>query len=183
VIKTCGGVALVDMDSTVIEKLKARYPDYTTVEVPDGLYLGERRIKLVPGGGKRFWHVEVDVPPGCYVVWTRVCHCRNEETNKVMVIVRCGEEACVNLLLNTVERCSEEVLHPLLRRGVEMGLPRGDLKMAAGVIMAVAGKPRKELLVELDQRLREAEERKDPGLQKVIGKIKEIVKDVPGKRD
>lgn len=183
VIKSCGGVPLVDMDPTVIEKLKARYPDYATVEVPDGLYHNERRIRLKPGGGKHFNHIEVDVPPGCYVIWTRVCHGGNDETNKVMVNIRCGEDVCVNLLLNMVETCSREVLHPLLIRGIELGLAKKDLKLAAGAIMAVAEKSKKEFLMELDQKIKEAEERKDRRLQKTVITIKEMVKDLPYRRD
>ncbi|MFZ2071258.1 MAG: hypothetical protein WAV32_06655, partial [Halobacteriota archaeon] len=104
VIKTCNDDYLVDMDPTVIEKLRQRYPDYKDVKVQD--YKGHRRIMLQPGGGEKFNHIEVDVPPGCYVVWTRVCYGKNEETNKVMVIVDCGEEVCVNLLLDDVETCA-----------------------------------------------------------------------------
>lgn len=180
VIKTCGGEPLVDMDPTVIEKLRAKYTDYQEVSVHD--YKTERRVKLYPGGGGRVYHIEVDVPPGCYVVWTRICHRGNEETNKVMVIVGCGGEACVNLLLNAIETCSDELLHPLLARGVEMGLPRGDLQVAAGVLMAVAEKPKRQVLAELGQRLEEAKEAEDPGLQKAIGKIRGIVKAIPDRK-
>ena len=176
VIKTCCGEPLVDMDSTVIEKLKARYPDYETVDVPEGLYRSERRIRLKPGGGKYFWHIEVDVPPGCYVVWTRVCHWGNEETNKVMVIVGCGGEACVNLLLDAVETCSNQLLHPFLARAVELGLPRQEVGIAAKVLLAVADKPKKEFVAELGQRLEEVAEMKDPGLQRALSKIMGIVK-------
>lgn len=184
VIKTCGGEPLVDMDPTVIKKLEAKYADYKWVVVHD--YAGERRIGLSPDGegGHRpadpwrpIYHIEVDVPPGCYVVWTRVCYGKNEETNKVMVIVDCGGEVCVNLLLDAVETCSKEVFHPLLVAGVKMGLPRGDLQVAAGVLMAVAGKPKGQVLAELGQRIEEVGE--DPGLRKAIEEIREIVEAMP----
>jgi hypothetical protein len=181
VIKTCGGEYLVDMDPTVIQKVKAKYEDYQEVQAHD--YAGERRIKLWPGGGGRVYHVEVDVPPGCYVVWTRVCYRKNEETNKVMAIVGCGGEACVNLLLDSVETCSNELLHPLLERALELRLPKGDLQIAGAVLMAVAEKPRKEVLAELGQRLDEVEGKRDPALQKAISTIMEIVKGMPEKQN
>ncbi|QTA84246.1 hypothetical protein [Desulfonema magnum] len=182
VIKTCGGDYLVDMDTTVIEKLRAKYADHEKVEVLPN-YQGETRIRIKPPRGEHINHIEVEVPPGCYVVWTRVCHGRNEETNKVMVIVGCGDHACVNLLLNSVETCTNEVLHPLLVRAVEMRLPKQELGLVAEVMMKVAEKPKKELIVELGQRLEEVRDRKDTELQKAIGTIMEIVKAMPGKQD
>lgn len=184
VIKTCGGEPLVDMDPTIIEKLRVRYEDYKDVQVQD--YKKERRIWLSPEGhrgGKPIYHIEVDVPPGCYVVWTRVCYKGNEETNKVMVIVGCGEEACVNLLLDAVETCTDELFHPLLERAVDMRIPKRDLQMVAKVLMAVAEKPKKEVAAELGQRAEEVKDMKDPGLQKAIGTIMEMVKAMPAERD
>lgn len=182
VIKTSGGDYLVDMDPTVIQKLRKEYEDYEKVEVKPN-YHGETRIRLKPPTGEHINHIEVEVPPGCYVVWTRVCHGRNEETNKVMVIVGCGGDACVNLLLNAVETCSRELLHPFLVRAVEMRLPRQELELAAKALLAVAKKSKKELVVELGQRLEEVEDRKDPGLQKAIDQVMKIVKAMPGKQD
>jgi hypothetical protein len=180
VIKTCCGDYLVDMDSTVIEKLRNKYEDYEKVEVLPN-YQGETRIRIKPPRGEHINHIEVDVPPGCYVVWTRVCHGRNEETNKVMVIVSCGGEACVNLLLNTVETCSRELIHPLLVRAVEMNLPKQELEMAAKVLMGVAQKPKKELVADINQRLEEIKDRRDPGLKKALDTIMEVVKAMPVK--
>jgi hypothetical protein len=182
VIKTCCGDYLVDMDPTVVDRLKKQYEDFEKVEVKPN-YHEETRIRLKPPRGEHINHIEVDVPPGCYVVWTRVCHGRNEETNKVMVIVGCGDDACVNLLLNDVETCSKELLHPFLVRAVEMRLSKQELKVAAKMLMGVAEKPKKELVVELGQRLEEIEGRKDPGLRKTIGQILEIIKAMPAKQD
>jgi hypothetical protein len=182
VIKTCGsdGTPLVDMDPTVIEKLQARYPDYQTVAVRD--YEHERRIQIYPGGRPRrlFSHVEVDVPPGCYVVWTRVCYGHNEETNKVMVTVRCGEEACLNLLLDAVETCGRNFVHPGLARGVDMDLPEAVLQHGAQFLMAVAGKEKGQVLEELGQRLEEARMAEDKDLEKRIHRVREIVEGVAG---
>jgi hypothetical protein len=182
VIKSCGGDYVVDMDPTIIEKLKERYSDFQDVGVYEN-YQGETRIRLVPPKGEHVNHIEVDVPPGCYVIWTRVCHGGNEETNKVMVIVSCGDEGCVNLLLNTVETCSKELFHPLLVRAVDLRIPNQDLQVLAQVIMKVAEKPKKEVVVELGQRLEEIADRKDSGLEKAIRTIMEVVKPISAKRE
>jgi hypothetical protein len=179
VIKTCGGEPLVDMDPTVFERIKAKYADYKFVVVHD--YQKEKRIGLSPDnvrGGRPVYHIEVDVPPGCYVVWTRVCYSGNEETNKVMVIVDCGGEVCVNLLLDAVETCSKEVFHPLLERAVEKDLPEVALEGAARVLMEVAGRPKNEVLAELGVRLKEVEDMA-PRLREAVNKIKEIVQAIP----
>ena len=176
VIKTCGGDYLTDMDTTVIEKLRAQYENFEKVEVLSN-YHGETRIRLKPPSGEYINHIEVDVPPGCYVVWTRVCHGGNEETNKIMVMVGCGEDVCVNLLLNSVETCTNDVIHPLLVRGVELRLPRQELGIAANVLLAVAEKPKRELVAELNQRLEEVEAKDEPVLLKTINTILRIIKD------
>ena len=181
VIKTCSGEPLVEMDPTIIEKLKEKYEGYQEISVHD--YAGEKRIKLYPGGEGRVYHVEVYVPPGCYIIWTRVCYNRNEETNKVMVIADCDDEACVNLLLDSVETCSNELLHPLLERAVEMGIPKLDQKVVAKVLMKVAEKSKREVVAEIGRRLEEVAERKDPRLQKTIGAIRDIVKAIPDKKE
>ena len=160
VIKMCGnGEYLVDMDPTVIEMLKKKYSDYERVQVRD--YEEYKRINLKPGNNEKFNHIEVDVPPGCYVVWTRVCYGKNEETNKVMVIVDCGEEVCVNLLLNDVETCANEVLYPYAVRALDMRLPEKEVGIAIKSLMKVGEIPKKGFIRELEQRLEELEEAKE----------------------
>ncbi len=183
VINSCCGESVIDQDPTIIDQLKGRYQDYKYVQIHD--YKQERRIMLSPEGygGKPIYHIEVDVPPGCYVVWTRVCYTDNEETNKVMVIVGCGDEACVNLLLDAVETCTNNAIHPILGRLVEIGIPKRDMQVVAKGLMAVAEKSKREMVADLDQRLAEVRDMKDPGLQKAIGVIKDIVKAIPAKDD
>jgi hypothetical protein len=176
-IKTCGGDFVADMDPTVMEKLKAKYEDYESVRVIN--YHGETRIELIPPDFSSINHVEVDVPPGCYVVWTTVCHAMNEQTNKVMSIVSCGDEACVNLLLDSVETRSKDLFHPLLECAVDKRLPKRDLQAAAKVLMDVANMPKTEVIGELNQRLEEVREMKDVHLEKAIGTLMKVVKGIP----
>jgi len=176
VINACGGKSLFDMDPTIVEQLKQRYPDYAEVLVHDYQY--ERRIMLYPGNGRHFNHIEVDVPPGCYAVWTRICYGHNEETNKVMVVVGCGDEACVNLILNALTTCTRQVFHPLLEQAAIAGLAKADLQAAARVLMAVGKMPKKDVQAELRQRLGHVELRKTPRLREVGENLLEIVKGV-----
>jgi hypothetical protein len=164
---------LVDMDPTIVDQLKGRYPDYAVILVHDYEY--ERRIQLEPGGGRHLFQIEVDVPPGCYVVWARACYGGNEETNKVMVLVRCGDEACVNLLLNDVKTCAREIMYPLLEHGALIGMEKPDLEAVARVLMKVGEMPQKQVLAELDERLAHAVHR-DPRLRKVTGSVIAMLK-------
>lgn len=176
VINTCAGAPLVDMDPTLIDQLKERYPDYADIRAHD--YVGEKRIMLYPGNGRHLYHVELDVPPGCYVVWTRVCYGGNEETNKVMVLVRCGDDACVNLILNAVQTCVRQVVNPLLERGVLADVPLHDLEVAARVLMRVGDIPKEQLVAEHGERL-ELVRMREPRMQKVTARILDMIKGLP----
>jgi len=185
VIKTCNGDYLVDMDPSVIEELRKRYSDYDSVKVR--YYKKHKRINLRPGGGEKFNHIEVDVPPGCYVVWTRVCYGHNEETNKVMAIVDCGEEVCVNLLLNRVETCANEVLYPYALRAMDKRLPEKEVATAIKSLMEVGEIPKDEFVRELEERLEELQEAKEEReAQRYLeptAKILEIVKSLRVKEE
>jgi hypothetical protein len=185
VVKTCGGDYLVDMDSTIMEKLRMRYADYEKVEINPN-YWGEKRIRLKPGSGDYLNHIEVDVPPGCYVVWTRVCYCGNEETNKVMVIVDCGGEACVNLLLDRAETCIKEALYPAAVLAIGMRLPENEVGIAVKALMQVAEIPKEVFVAELEQKFGELQETKGREAQeylKATDKLLEIVKSLRTKEE
>ncbi len=179
VVKSCCGEYLVDMDKTIIDQLRKRYPDFAIVDVLPN-YHGETRIRLRPPHGQYINHIELDVPPGCYVVWTRVCHGHNEETNKFLAIADCGDHVCVNLLLNSVETCGNHFIHPFLVQAVQLNLQREQLIFAADAVMRVAKKPKKELHAELNARLEEIADRQDPVLERAIGIALEVIRDVPG---
>lgn len=156
VIKQCGnGEPLVEMDPTIIEQLKQRYSNYDHVEVHN--YQGETRIKLQPDDTmqEKFNHIEVDVPPGCYIIWTRVCYGNNEETNKVMVIVDCGKEVCVNLLLDTVDTCGRGFVYPFGVRAVQMEIPLVEVGIAVKAVLRVANVDNEAFVKDLEIKVRE----------------------------
>jgi hypothetical protein len=67
-------------------------------------------------------HGEVKLPPGCYIVQAGVYipdH-TNIWTDRTMIIVRCGDEACVNLILRpagSLEQPTDEARRPTLMWG------------------------------------------------------------------
>ncbi len=159
VIKTCSGKYLVDMFPSIITDLQKKYPDLDISENKN--YYGSNRIKIQPKrGGLLKPHLELDVPPGCYVVWTRICYTGNEETNKVIVAVSCGHEACVNLLLNSTETCARELLHPAIALAKELDLPEKEIKIAADLLTRLAKIEPEHLKKDIKNRIAELSEHK-----------------------
>lgn len=174
VIKTCGGKYFVDMDPDVLDQLRTRYPELRFAVQPD--YLGEKRINIRPEEvGKHINHIEVDVPPGCYVVWTRVCYGDNEETNKIMAIVDCGKEVCVNLLLDEVKRCVNDVWYPFGIAAIALEVPDHDIRIAVMAEAKVAGIPDAEVIRELDRRYKELEAAKEPEAREYLEPTKHLM--------
>jgi hypothetical protein len=128
------------------------------IDIPSGYYMGARRIRIIPPIGEHLNHIEVDIPPGCYVVWTRCCFGQNEETNKAMQIVRCGDHLCLNLLLPTVETCSAAVLHPMIDKIVYNNKLDNDANRVIGLraLMAGADLHKADVLAQLAVRYNEA---------------------------
>jgi hypothetical protein len=148
-IKTCGGENLVDMLPTPEnEKIVAHIKDmYPNSSVSYGLsYLGVKTYHIYQGK-PIINHFEVDVPPGCYVVRVHVCGGGNEWSDRTMVIARCGEEACVNVVIKEAETCIKEVMIPLLRLAEEIHLPR-DLVQVAVDVLGKAGSVPIEMIAE-----------------------------------
>lgn len=79
-------------------------------------------------------HLDINLPPGCYKINARVCHMNNEETNQAMVIVRCDDHICLNLLLPEVMNCGKGYLVPGLVRAMainaagQQNIPRHVVK-------------------------------------------------------
>jgi hypothetical protein len=122
-------------------------------------YHGAYRINIRPPTGVYINHVEMDVPVGCYKIFGRVCHGRNEDTSKVMqVIGDCGECYTVNLLLPEVMHCSRDVVYPLMHKLLDyQGLP--DIADRAKVLQGVAyvaNLSREQILIELAERKQDA---------------------------
>lgn len=82
-------------------------------------YMDAYRINITPSAGEYINHIEMDIPNGCYKIWSRCCFGDNEETSVVMLPIEdCGGCRTVNLLLPQITTCSKYVLHPMIDRVV-----------------------------------------------------------------
>jgi hypothetical protein len=122
------------------------------------------------GGGRisRTWvakpnegHAELEVPPGCYLVTAGLYPglavdglWGNFYTDWAMVIVRCGDDACVNLILNNFKRtakdiettkpkvpvaliqegCAGRIIIPLVVNAVKAGVRKEDIQKTIAVL-------------------------------------------------
>jgi hypothetical protein len=170
----------MERGNSVIDKIKTQFPaTYSVTALPSGT---PDRIRIEKPGGRpatqadHINHVEVDVPPGCYIVWAHICWLHNEDMHRVMVIVRCGDEACVNLLLPTRQQCGHGFIFPFLLQAVELNLPKANVVAAAKAIMDVAEIKPKEFNEELAQRVKEVRGMKDEKLAANVMKIQEMLK-------
>jgi hypothetical protein len=144
-------------------------------------YQGAWRIMLYPGGSKTLNHIEMDVPPGCYRLWTRVCHGNNEETSVVMVNARCAEHHCVNLLLPTVKTCAAHLIHPLMDRVVfeQFLVDDAERVLPFRALMWGAGLGKAEVQAQLAYRYQEAVEKGDAALQDRIAAVQALAQLLP----
>jgi len=158
--------------------------------------------KQVFSGVFKDGHAEFRMPPGCYIVRAGVYfpHQSNIYTDRAMVIVRCGEEACVNLILpkyvepkpvptevttaNLIANvgCAPAVI---LALGVEALQKNIDPEEAFDVIMKTAEIDKKQMIAAIENDIQEIsenideiskEERKDVEEYKMhLGKIKKMI--------
>jgi len=157
VVKTCGGEYLVDFNPDVINKLREAYPDY---KIERGNRNGETTIHItqsnfIPG----IKHIELDIPPGCYIVRAWVCW-GNLWTDRAMVIVGCGGEACVNLIVPQRQNCIRDVLIPVAFAAHDIKLAPDRVRAATEVLMATGEIQRDALRKELTDLTKELKESK-----------------------
>lgn len=106
-------------------------------------------------------HAEVNVPPGCYIIYAGVKTPgkSNIYTDKTMVIVKCGKESCVNLVLPEFlppiaevqaikQTCPGRILPAFMLNAVRAGVKPGELDTAIDV-MARAARVDKEKLLDV----------------------------------
>jgi hypothetical protein len=130
-------------------------------EISTRYYHGAYRIKIYPPAGQYINHVELDVPPGCYRIWARCCHGKNEETSTVMLPVEsCGTCYSVNLILPEVMNCSQNVIYPLmdkLANDYVQAIPEmNDQALVFRGVALIAGLGREQILNELEERKQDA---------------------------
>jgi hypothetical protein len=112
----------------------------------DDLFIGFES-KPVPVGAA---NVELEVPPGCYLV--SGCSQLGDSmddcflTDKVMVIVGCNQELCVNLIVPELKtRALRDVL-PFIRKARLIGISERDITTTTQTIMKVGGISKEEMV-------------------------------------
>lgn len=181
VVKTCGGEYLVDFNPDVIDKLKEAYPDYDVQRATRNNETTIRITQPLPHRPQFIKHIEVEVPPGCYIVRAWVCY-GNLWTDRVMVIVGCGEEACVNLIVPLRENCIPDVILPVGIAAHEMQLQPDKVRIATEVLMRTGRIQREVLLKELTDLTRELKESKAEDAAKYVEAFEFTTKLVKGIR-
>jgi hypothetical protein len=141
------------------------------------------RRQIIPTTWFSGGHVEVTVPPGCYQIVVGVYNPGgNLYTDIAMVIVRCGDDACVNLVLNDYRYallitdtttiapmtlafggCGARGLMPFLINAAKADLKPEEIKRTFDVLTRAAGLEQKtvkqcvkEYISEMEHALREA---------------------------
>jgi hypothetical protein len=130
-------------------------------------YQNAWRIMLYPGGGETLNHIELEIPPCAYKLWTRVCHGANEETSVALHKFKGSTCHTVNLILPTIKTCAAHIVHPLMDKIVHNQLLADDDARAIafhGVALG-AGIGKQKLIEQLDYRRIEAQEKGDTELE------------------
>jgi hypothetical protein len=178
VVKTCGGEYLVDFNPDVIDKLKEAYPGY---RVERGTRNGSHPETTIKITDQNIKHLEVEVPPGCYIVRAWVCS-GNLWTDRAMVIVGCGEDACVNLIVPPKENCIKDVVIPVGIAARDMRLQPDKVRIATEVLITTGRIQREALLKELTDLTRELKESKAGDAAKYVEAFEFTAKLVKGIR-
>jgi len=121
-------------------------------------------VEFVPDIPVGTAHVEVEVPPGCYIIQGHVCEPGvNDFTDKAMVVVGCNQEQCVNLFVPKVRTCVERDLHPFVREARLVGVPDEDIRIAAQTMMAAGRISPREVIADIERRIAAVEDLEGAG--------------------
>lgn len=178
VLVSCSGVYLVDKDVDICNRILAMNPDIASA-VPLPNYQGATRISMLPVAGKPIFHVEVDVPPNCYLVWARMCHGKNEETNKFEAIATCGSHICINLLLNSPDTCADDGLFPVAIAALQRNVDPINVGINVQVVMKVAGLKKQEVLDRANNRVNEINNGGPTELLAVNEQLRDLIQELP----
>lgn len=117
-------------------------------------------------------HKEVDLAPGCYIVQAGVVY-GNIYTDKAFVLLKCGDEACVNLILPNFSvsnppalnmqplalyYCPSAILPAFAWNAAKAGITAGEVMKVIEILAKAAGIDKKLMLDSLKSELRMFEE-------------------------
>lgn len=144
-------------------------------------YQNAWRIMIYPGSGETLNHIELDIPPCAYRIWTRVCHGANEETSIVLQKFKSCECYGVDLLLPTIKTCSANIVHPIMDRIVQDQFLNDDAERVAMFrgILHNAGIGKQQVIEQLDYRKLEAQEKADTALEARVQAVWDLAQLLP----
>lgn len=151
-------------------------------QIKKHFYQNAWRIMIYPGNGETLNHIELEIPPCAYKLWTRVCHGANEETSVAMHKFKGSTCHTVNLLLPTLKTCAAHVAHPLMDYVVHnQALENDDNRVAVlrGVLYG-AGMDKQKFIEQLDYRMLEAQEDNNNELEGRIQAVRYLAEILPG---
>lgn len=133
-------------------------------------------------------HIEVPVPPGCYIVTAGVVY-GNVYTDKTMVVVGCGKDACINLVLNKFREeeakkrdkpiiargCAARIVTPLALNAMKAKIDPDDMQKAFDVIMKAANIDTRDMLEGINNEIREIKENLEVFRDTELNEVKEYL--------
>jgi hypothetical protein len=182
VIKSCCGANVLESSPEIIGTLQHDYPEYNIY--PEAAWDGETNLIRIDqkAGGPYVKHVELAVPPGCYVVRAWIC-ADNLWSDRQMVIVNCGETACINLLVPPKQGCIRGVIAPLIVAAQEMRIPQDKLNAAVEVLVKTTGVKKAELTKDLAVVTRTLKASKDAAAAPYLAAFEHLTKQVDTIKD
>jgi len=159
-----------------VRDLKCDIAIYAKVKVVDckGRNIAEAPLAKLPR--------EIEVPPGCYIVRAYACYygpdgkLKNYYSDRSMVIVRCGEEACVTLVIPEFVNCAKDIALPFVENALLMKIPDEDIRKMVGVLAKAADIPQKKILEKVDLRINDLKDAKEDDIKKHVADLKNMKK-------
>ena len=96
-----------------------------------------------------------------------------------MVMVRCGEEACVNLVIPEFVNCAKDIVQPLIAQAMELQIHPQKIKEFVGTLGEIARIPVEDFIRKIDLRtndLKDAEEEDVKNQVIQLKKLKELIR-------
>jgi len=107
-------------------------------------------------------HVELEVPPGCYIVQGHVCEPGiNDFTDKAIVIAGCNQELCVDLIVPRVRTCVRQGINAMLREAITARVPQNDLRVFSRTMLVAGGISPEEMIADVQGNITAVKEIKE----------------------
>lgn len=156
----------------------SQLPQWDWVEISNCMGDVIKHITLPVGEA----HVEVEVPPGCYVAQGHICMTPeaafNGYTDKAIVMAGCNQDLCVDLIIPVVGTCVERDLHPFVTQALRLGVPRIDIVTTARTMLRAGQIEPAQAVKRVDRIIAEAKKMKAELAVKDFSGTLDILKEI-----